>query len=165
MFANPNAPNLPDYTLWVQNVMGINVAYLPPSSPFLGYALGRAEALVLRIPSGYGRCSPAGSLMGFEYTLAVYNCAGHIQLKITPDQIVDGIQWEYFLKKREDFRLLNPITGMVASTSDEGTSSSFAVPDALAQLTAMDLDFMKTPWGREYIAFQQDYGPTIWSLT
>lgn len=155
-WTNPNAPNLTDYTAWLQNVVGINVAYLPSSSPFIGYAFNRAINITLNVPT---------QLSGLEYTLAVYNCATHIQLKITPDQIVNGVSFDYFLKKRAEFTLLNPVVGLVATSSDEGTSVTNAVPDALAQLTLMDLDFMRTPWGREYLAFSQDYGPNVWGLS
>jgi hypothetical protein len=155
VWANPNAPSLADYTLFVYDVAGVSPAYLPSSSPFLQYALNRALNIVLNIPSG---------LSGLEYTLAVYNCAFHIQLKITPDQVVNGVAYTYFLAKRQEFQLLQPVVGLVASSSDEGTSVTNAVPDALAQLTVTDLDFMKTHWGRDYLSFAQDFGG-IWGLS
>ena len=155
-WSNPAAPNLGDYTLWIQNTVGISTVYLPANSPFLSYAFNRALAIVFNPPT---------SLAAIEYVLAVYNCATHIQLKITPDQSVNGIAYTYFRDKRAEFQLLNPVVGLVLSSSDEGTSVSNAVPDAMRQLTISDLDFMKTAWGREYLAFQQDYGPTLWMLS
>ena len=155
-WSNPNTPSVGDYTLWLQNVVGINIVYLPPSSPFISYAFNRAVNLVLNVPT---------QLSGVEYTIAVYNCATHLQLKITPDQIVNNVQLDYFLKKRAEFSLLGPVVGLVSSSSDEGTSVTNAVPEALKQLTALDLDFMKTPWGRSYLEFAQDFGPTIWGLS
>ncbi len=146
-WTDPSTPNLADYTTWLQNVVGIDPAYLPPSSPFIGYALNRAINLTLNVPT---------QLPGLEYTLAVYNCATHVQLKITPDQVVNGVSYDFFLKKRAEFTLLNPIFGVVSSSSDEGTSVTNAVPD---------LDFTRTPWGREFLAYQQDYGPSVWGLS
>ena len=154
-WSNPDSPNLPDYALFVQNVMGIDPLYLPSTSPFLGYALDRAVALV--VPPGRLCRAPSG---GVDYTLAVYNCAGHVQFKITPDQTGR----DFFLCERRKFDLLKPSYGVVTSTSDDGTSVTLATPDALRNLTLGDLDFIKTPWGRDYLAYAQDFGG-IWGLS
>jgi hypothetical protein len=155
MWANPSTPNLPDYTLFVSGVMGINTLYLPADSPFLDYALHRALGIVLIVPT----------ISGYDYTLAVYNCAGHIQVEITPDQIVNGTSRQFFADKRKEYGLLMPSFGVVQTSSDQSSSTTLAVPDGLAQLTIQDLGFMKTPWGREYLAYAQDYGPTVWGLS
>jgi hypothetical protein len=153
MWANPNVPNLPDYTLFVGGVMGISTVYLPADSPFLGYAFNRAMALVINV------------LGGLDYTLAVYNCAGHIQLMITPDQVVDGTSYTFFTDYRKAKFLNEPVVGLVLSSSDDGTSVTNAVPDALKQLTIGDLGFMRTRWGLDYLAYVQDYGPGVWGLS
>lgn len=154
-WSNPNAPNIPDYTLFLIDGVGIDPVYLPSNSPFIGYAFNRALGLVINLP---------GANSGIDYTLAVYNCAAHIQFKITPDQQVSGTPYTFFVEARKAYDLLLPVVGLVASTSDEGTSVTNAVPDAMRQLTISDLDFMKTPWGREYLAYVQDYGG-IWGLS
>jgi hypothetical protein len=118
-------------------------------SPFLGYALDQAMALVIRAPSP-----------GIDYTLATYNCAGHIQIRITPDQTGRG----FFQEQRATFDMLKQSVGLVQATNNVDTGSTFAVPDALKQLTIGDLGFMKTPWGREYLAYAQDFGG-VWGLT
>ena len=154
-WSNPNAPNQPDYTLYLQNNVGIAPAYLPPNSPFITYALNHALRLVLNVPA----------VAGVEYTLAVYNCAAHVQLLVTPDQNVGGTPYRFFIEKRLEYDLLLPVVGLVASSSDEGTSVTNAVPDAMRQLSIGDLGFMKTPWGRMYLEYAQDYGPGIWGLS
>ena len=156
MWATPNTPNLADYAIFLQNAVGIDPAYLPPGSPFLGYAFNRAMNLVINVPT---------KLPGIEYTLALYNCAAHIQLTITPDQVINGTPYTFFRDIRKDFDLMKPIVGLPLSTSDESTSTTNAVPDALRQLTISDLGFMRTLWGREYLSYQQDFGPTVWGLT
>lgn len=155
MFANPRSPNLPDYTIFVQRVMGIPEAVLPYNSPFIGYALNRALNLVLMVPT----------VPGDDYTLAVYNCAGHIQLTITPDIVVDGVSYGYFEKLRQQFDLLKTVNGTVNASSDQGSSTSNTVSEALAELTIEDMGFMRTLWGRNYLGFNQDYGPTVWGLS
>ena len=150
MFANPNAPNLPDFVLFIQGVMAINPLFLPSDSPFPGYALNRARALVIRVPVFV--CA------GIEYTLAVYNCAGAILVRTTPDQAMRSTEPGSFTWLRNKYGLDKPSFGVVSSTSDEGTSVSLAVPDALKQLTLGDLQFLQTPWGREFLSYNQDFG-------
>jgi hypothetical protein len=133
--------------------MGISTVYLPADSPFLGYAFNRAMALVINV------------LGGLDYTLAVYNCAGHIQLMITPDQVVDGTSYTFFTDYRKAKFLNEPVVGLVLSSSDDGTSVTNAVPDALKQLTIGGLGFMRTRWGLDYLAYVQDYGPRVWGLS
>lgn len=113
-------------------------------TPWPGYAFDQAVDRVLFIPA----------VAGLEYTLAVYNCAGHILLRITPDQPGQT----YFATARQNFGLLAPISGVLSSTADQGTSNSMAVPEQLTNLTIGDLNFYKTPWGREYLAYAQDFG-------
>ena len=149
-WANPNTPNLPDYTLFVQDAMGISVLYLPSNSPFLQWTLDKALALVIQIPCASGA----------DYTLAVYNCAGHLLLETAQDQ--PGR--DYFNKTRCDLGLNKFAAGVVASTSDQSTSMSLATPDALKELTIGDLGFMRTLYGRAYLSFQQDFGG-LWGLS
>lgn len=114
------------------------------SSPWPGYAYNQAIARVLNLPG----------VASIEYTLAVYNCAGHILLRITPDMAGQT----YFATARTNFQLLSLVPGVIASSSDQGTSESFRVPEQFANLTVGDLDMLKTPWGREYLAYAQDFG-------
>lgn len=142
-WANPNFPNLPDFILFGQDSMGIDPLYLPVNSPFYSYAFNRAMGLVNNVIGG-----------GIDYTLAVYNCAGHILLQITPDQTGR----DFFMNARKEYALMKPAVGVVASSSDNGTSESLAVPDSIRQLTLGDLQFMKTYWGRSYLEYNQDFG-------
>lgn len=119
-------------------------------SPWPAWALAQAMGLVIT----------AGCGGGPDYTLTVYNGAGHILLAITPDQ--PGRTW--FDEARQKFGLLLPTAGLIESASDQGTANTRGMPDALRQLTISDLYFMKTPWGRAYLAYQQDFG-SVWGLT
>lgn len=136
--------------LFVQDSMQIDPILLPDDSPYYGYAFNQAIATVLSVPS----CG------GIDYTLAVYNCGGHILLRITPDQP----QRTFFQDTRGKYAMLQPSVGVVQSASDDGTANTIAVPKALQELTIGDLGFMKTPWGREYLSYAQDFGG-IWGLT
>lgn len=143
-WANPNAPNLPDFLLFLTDSVQIPAAALPSNSPWPGYAFNRAVNIVMTVPT----------MPGLEYTMAVYNLATHFVMKITPDQPMQT----YFAGMRDTFKLLAPSSGVIASTSDEGSSNSFAVPPNLTNLTIGDLDYFKTPWGRDYLSYAQDFG-------
>jgi hypothetical protein len=155
-WANPNTPNLPDYILFVQKAMAIDPLYLPSNSPFFQWTFDKALALVIQIPYQRLRWAPAEhqGAAGADYTLAVYNCAGHLLLETAQDQ--PGR--DYFNKTRADLGLNHFSAGVAASTSDQSTSTSLATPDALHQLTIGDLGFMRTLYGRAYLSFQQDFG-------
>lgn len=114
------------------------------NSPWIAYALNRALNLVMQIPT----------IAGLDYTLAVYNCAGHILIGISPDQASQS----YFTDARKNFGMLEASSGVISSSSDQATSNSFAVPEVMTKMTVGDLYFFKTPWGREYLAFAQDFG-------
>lgn len=114
------------------------------ASPWPGYAFNRALDIVLYVPT----------VAGLEYTMACYNCAGHILLRITPDQPGQT----YFTTARKNFGLLSFVAGVISSSSDQGTSESLRVPESFGNLTVGDLGFLKTPWGQEYISYAQDFG-------
>jgi hypothetical protein len=121
-------------------------------SPFPAFAL--AQALELTIPA----------IRGVGYTLATYNCAGHLLVQTTPDQPGRATEPGSFTEMRKRFGLLQMSAGLPTTASDQSTSVGLAVPDALRQLTLSDLQFMKTPWGREYIQWNQSFGD-VFGLT
>jgi len=150
-WTNPNAPNLTDFTNWVYAYIGVTVQALPLNSPWPGYAFNQAQSLV-----------PCYSTVSaIQFVLATYNCAGHILLKITPDQQGQA----FFAGVRKDMKLLEPQIGAIVSSSDNGSSNSFAVGDGMRNMTIGDLDFMRTPMGRDYLAYLQDFGPGVWGLS
>lgn len=71
----------------------------------------------------------------------------------------------FFSQLRQQFNLLGFVAGVVQTSTDQGTSTTLAVPDFFKNLTLDDLDFIKTPWGRAYKAYEQKAGPTVIGLT
>lgn len=119
-------------------------------SPFPQYALDQAIELVICVPTVPGKA----------YTIACYNCAGHILLQLLPDQPGTPILG----RVREQLGMNAGNFGIVQSAADQGTSDTLAIPDALKQLTLEDLGFAQSKWGRAYLAFNQSYGD-IFGLT
>lgn len=113
-------------------------------SVWASYAFNQAMALTNSVPT----------ITPLMYVLAVYNGAGHILLTIAPDQ--PGLV--YFQTARTDFKLLQPQIGIITSSSDEGTSNSFAVGDGMRNMSMTDLDFYRSPYGRAWLQYTQDFG-------
>ena len=155
-FLSPTAPNLVDFLTFLATSVQIPSAALAVNSPWPGYALTQAIGITLSPPN-----NPAPIL----YVLACYNCATHILFSIAPD--VPG--QNYFQTARSSsangFGLIQATTGLVQATSDEVTSASLTAPEWASRLTVGQLAFFKTPWGREYLSYQQSYGPSIVGLS
>lgn len=146
-FLFPLVPNIVDFLEFLASSVQIPAAALPATSPWPGYAFKQALTLV----------PLAGA--GILDTLAVYNCATHMLISITPD--ISGQNWFSRARSVAGFGLVTLSTGLVAGSSDNGTSVSLATPDWARRLTVGQLGFYKTPWGREYLGYIQSYGPTI----
>ena len=154
-FLFPNTPNIADFLTFLATSVQSPATARPYSSPWPGYAFNQALLTVIRTPIA----------AGILYPLAVYNLATHILFAITPD--VAG--QNYFSLKRGTeaggFGLVQPSTGVVVASSDQGTSSTLAQPKWASNITVGQLALMKTPWGREYLTYAQSAGPNVWGLT
>jgi hypothetical protein len=52
----------------------------------------------------------------------------------------------------------------VQSAADESTSDALTVPDFVKGLTMQNLQQIKTPYGRQYMAITQELGP-VWGMS
>lgn len=90
------------------------------------------------------------------YSQAVYNLAASFLVNYGPASV--------FGKYREEMGLNNFTAGVISASSDESTSQTRAVGDALKNLTIADLQRLKDPWGRVYLEIAQQYGD-LWGLS
>lgn len=150
-FTNPTTPNLTDYTTFVQS-WGATPTYLPTSSFWLTTTFKIA-------------CMTVNRSLDYDpvaYTLAVYNLGMDRLVNYAQDQPGQ----DYFKKLRNDFKLTYAFApGVLSATGDQGSSSSYLNPEWMSTITIMDIELMKTPWGRSYLGFAQSYGSTIWGLS
>ena len=146
-FVDPTTPNLADFTTYVQN-QGVSVAVLPVNSEYLTWALTYAENVALL---------PPALMPSIVYVIAVYQLGMHHLLKIAQDQPGQT----FFTTQRTTYKLLTFTPGVVGAASDEGTAETLLVPDFMKGLTLSALDLLKTPWGRDYLDYAQQYGPNI----
>lgn len=159
-------PTLAGFTTFVRDVMKLNTKQLPDSSPFIVYALRNAMAIVN--PALYCDALPivdaAGVSLGSPlsvYTEAVYNLAADNLINYAPDQ--PG--FKTFATLRRKLNIAGFVSGVVQGSGDEGTSVSLVVQEAAKAFTLANLQQLKTPYGRTYLAFAQSYGPSTWGMS
>ena len=142
---------LDGFQSFVYGNMGINTTVLPTTSPDI------ATAYNLAIETVNQQISIAAPL---SYDTAVYNLAGDYLINYASDQTGQT----YFANLRADFHIYDFVAGVVQSADDQSTSDSLEIPESLKQLTLGDLQNLKTPYGRVYLAIAQKVG-TLWGIT
>ena len=148
-------PTLAGFLAFVRSQMGVPASALPDDSAYLVWAYDVALELVNQ---NLQCASPT------IYMLAVYNCAASNLLAFAQDVPQDPpVTLGYFAALRKQFNM-NAFTLPVSSGSDEGTSTSYVVPEFLSSLSLADLGYLTNPYGRQYLAFAQRYG-TVWGLS
>jgi len=146
-----NPPTLTGFVAWSQAVMGLTSIVIPPTDP--GYAYAFQIALDV-VPQDFAATVPD------IYTLTVYNWAGSQLLQFQQDQPGQT----FFADARAAYGINSFVAGVISSASDVSTSESLAVGKGLQNLSLLDLQRVKDPYGRQAIAFMQAIG-TLWGLT
>lgn len=151
-FANPLVPSQSDYLLFIRQHMQIGPAYLPDSSLWV------MASYTMALEQVYLVLQSASALI---YTLAVYNLAADRLLHFATD--VPG--QTKFEELRKALNINGFATGLIASSSDAGTSQSMTVPEWARTMTMAEIDLTRTVYGRTYLGFAQMAGRSIWGLT
>lgn len=149
-------PTLALFLNFIRTSMAINTAVLPDSSVVIAQSYNTSLNLALRLLQRLRNADPDQPSI---YSLAVYNLAG--------DFLVNNAQdippSTYFADLRKSMNITGFVGGVITSSNDESTGESLAAPDWTKNLTIGDLQTIKTPWGRAYMALVQQYGPSIWA--
>lgn len=160
-------PTLAGFLLFIRGIMGITTVVLPDNSASIPFALDVAKAIVNPYLAAVGIGSPAYSSF---YTLAVYNLAGSNLINYAQD-LPDAAEVPgsdppapFFAWLRKKWNINGFVSGVINSASDEGTSESMTVQKAAEDFTLADLQYLKDPYGRQYLAFAQRFG-TLWGLS
>lgn len=155
-------PTVAGFTTFLRDVAQIPVLALPDNSVVIPTALQVALGVVnpqlayISAPIIPGFISTPLSM----YELAVYNFGADRVINYAPD--VNGQKFFVPLRKKLDINLFVP--GVIASTSSESTAQSQLNPDFMKRFTLRDLQNLKTPFGREYLAIAQDVG-SLWGIS
>ena len=164
-----NQPTLAGFVSFIANVMDTNPPtgpanplILPPTSPVIPIsyqiALSIVNPALAAVPNVTQGITPAAPSI---YALAVYNLAGSNLINFAQDQ--SGRT--YFRDLRKDLGINAFVPGVVAGSSDQGTATSNLNPEFMRNLTLANLQQLRDPYGRAYLAFAQAAGPTIWGLS
>lgn len=149
-------PTVTGFISFIQNVMQIKATYLPTNAPVIQEAFDVAMAVV----NQFLALVPVGTSGQSIYSLAVYNLAGDNLINFAPDQ--EG--FTYFKELRESFGINSFRAGVIQTGGDEGTQAAIIPPEWTQMLTMADLQYIKTPYGRQYMAFAQRFG-TLWGMS
>jgi len=154
-------PTAAGFLVFIRQQMGISTAVLPDASPYVGWAFDVALEIVnLQLDC----ISP------LIYSLAVYNLAADNLINYAQDlpnaPIVPGSEpaAPFFQALRESWDITGFVPGVISSSADVSTSESLLVPDFMKGLTLANLQNLKSPYGRAYLAFAQSAG-TNWGLS
>jgi hypothetical protein len=159
-------PTLAGFIQFVRQIMGIPATILPDTSTYLAEAFWASMTIVNQFLEIVGTAEPPVQQFPTYYGYAVYNLAGDFLVRYTlDDTTLTPPNDTYFQTLRKQMNLNAFVPGIIQSSSDQGTSQSFAIPDFIKSMTLGDLQLMQTPWGRNYLNLAQAYGPSIWGLT
>ncbi|CDY79474.1 hypothetical protein BGLT_02255 [Caballeronia glathei] len=144
-------PNTADLYTFLTTVAGVPTAALPSNSPYLAWALSFSEENTLLVLRAVGQD---------YYCFAVYLLATSFLINWAPDQLGQT----FFADLRNTWNISGFVGGIVQSTADQGTSESMTMPDFLNGLTLGQLQALKDPFGRQWLAMSQELGP-IWGIS
>lgn len=159
-------PTLAGFQAFIKNIMQVPPSALPTDSPFIRYAFANALAIVN--PALRAVCIPQKDAAGVSlnsggwtiYAEAVYNLAADNLINYAPD--LPG--FAYYSKLRKKLNINGFVSGVVQDSADESTSVSMVVQEAAKNFTLMNLQQLKTPYGRTYLGLAQSYGPSTWGI-
>lgn len=76
-----------------------------------------------------------------------------------------SITGSFFAPTRTQYSLNQFRPGIVMAGGDQGSSQTFIVPHFFQSITLEALEVTKTPWGRQWLEYEQMYGQTVWDMT
>ncbi|MGB8665419.1 MAG: hypothetical protein WCD24_11785 [Serratia inhibens] len=140
-------PELAGFILFIRNTMGVGADALPDDDPSINLAWTMSLDWVNR---------QIACISPVLYSQAVYNLAASFLINFGPEAV--------FGELRKTLGTNNFTAGVISASADESTSQNREVSDALKNLSLADLQQLKDPYGRWYLAIAQQYGD-LWGLS
>lgn len=140
-----NPPTLAGFLVFLRRVVGISPLDLPDDEPAIPLAFELAREQVNTQLAFAGR---------HVYALAVYNLGADRVINFAPDQE----HRTYFVKLRETLGVNVFLPGVIGSSGNAGASESLVSPEFTKNLSMMDLQNLKTYYGRQYLAYARSVG-------
>ena len=153
----PTIPTLAGYIQFCREVVGIPVTVLPDDS--IQFPISYETALEW-IPLGYLTVmSPKMAV------LCTYNWGASVLINWAQDNInAEPPANRFFATARSSYGINNFVAGVIEEAHDQNTGEMIAVPDSLKNLSLVDLQRLKDPFGRTALSIMQSIG-TNWGLT
>jgi hypothetical protein len=165
-------PNLAGFQWFLANIVSIDTDNLPPTAPVVNFAFNVALGIVN--PLLCGVCIPNQQNSPYtrsQFDLAVYNLAADLVINWAVDPpgapvvtLPDGTEVTFFERLRYRWGIGNAHFGVISNISDVTTGTTIEVIEAAKTFTLGNLQNLKTPYGRQYLAIAQSYG-ALWGLT
>jgi len=144
-------PTLAGFLTFLRGTVAIDPLNLPDTEPVIEMAFDLARAQVNR---------DLARVSHHLYCLAVYNLAADHVINFAPDQT----HRDYFKKTKERLGIDVFVPGVISSSGTSPTSESTLNPEFMKTMTMGNLQNLKTPYGRQYLAFAQCVG-TMWGMS
>ncbi len=131
-----------------------------------GFLTGDTIALSRNAPLAYNsQPGPANALLGTAIVATGANTFTY-PIAANPGTFSQGgIASEiYFSSLRRAWNITGFTAGVITASSDETTSETLLTPEFMKNLTMGNLQNLKTPYGRTYLAIAQDYG-YLWAMS
>lgn len=159
-------PTIGGFQQFITNVMAPPPPFNVVTSPYVQYAYDFA----IQFCNPNLQCVPGLPNAWSLYAMAVYNLAADALVNFAQDPEgappVENSKpptpyWQYL---RNQYGVLNFVPGVLSSSSDDGTSASYQVAQQFANYTIANLQNLKTPYGRQYLAIAGSWG-TLWGVS
>ncbi len=145
-------PTLDGFIAWSYWALGVPTTAMSPTD--VGWAYAYQVALDL-VPCEINQASKD------IYTLTVYNIGANNLIQFQQDYAGQTF-WD---DARKSYGINNFVAGVINSASDEGTGESLTIGEGLQNLDLLSLNLLKTPWGRQALAYMQALGQSPFGIS
>ena len=131
-----------------------------------GFATGDNVLIYGNAPLGYNsQPGPAQTSLGTPIVVTGASTFTY-SVSANPGTFAQGgtASETFFATLRAKYNIGGFVAGVISASNDESTGESILNPEFMKTLTLGNLQNLKTPWGRQYLAFAMDFGET-WGIS
>ena len=130
---------------------GVSTTVLPDDSLYLSTAYDIASSIVN---------TDINLISSIIYDLSVYNLGMDNLINFAQD--VTG--QTYWADIRKQFNVNSFVAGVIKESNDETTGQTIETPEYFKQMSLINLQNLKTPYGRVYMQYSMQYGGVFCSV-
>jgi len=155
----PGDPTVEGFKFFVENTMQVPTGSMPDDT-----TLQIAYDQALNLAYWGLQSVPSQPTTPSIYAFAVYNLGCAFLLQFAQDDPTAQPPSTYWSDLRTKLGINSFSFGLINSAHDQGTSMAQYIPEQIRNMTLMDLQLAKSPWGMAYLMIAGQWG-TIWGLT